>query len=154
MMWTQKESSLLEDLIKQERLCVEKYGKYQEQAHDPALKQLFGQIGQVEQQHEQTVTRMISGALPPAAQGQGQQRNQNAAPSYGAQPSPDKQQDAYLCEDALGTEKHVSSVYDVSIFEFRDPEARQALNHLQSEEQRHGEMLYAYMARNGMYQAN
>ena len=47
-------------------------------------------------------------------------------------------------------EKHVSGVYNMSIFEFRAPQARDVLSHLQKEEQQHGEMLYGYMARNGM----
>jgi len=151
MMWTQKEASLLEDLKAQERICVEKYGKYSQQAKDPQLKQLFAQIQQTEQQHEQTVTQMINGTIPQMNQQGGQQQAQpGQLPAYGQQQSPEKQADAYLCQDALGTEKHVSSVYDVSIFEFRSPQARDVLNHLQKEEQQHGEMIYAYMARNGM----
>lgn len=152
MMWTQKEASLLEDLKTQEHLCAEKYGKYAREAADPQLQALFTQIQQIEQQHSETVQQMIAGQIPQLNQ-QGQQQNQQAQaaqPAYGVQPSPNKQQDAYLCQDALGTEKHVSSVYDVSIFEFRDPQARQVLNHLQTEEQKHGQMIYAYMARNSM----
>ena len=60
-------------------------------------------------------------------------------------------QDAYLCRDALSTEKHVSSVYDTSVFEFRDQPARDALGHIQSEEQEHGKQIYDYMSANGMY---
>ena len=154
MMWTQKEASLLEDLKSQEKLCVEKYGKYAAQAADPQLKQLFTQIQQAEQQHEQTVTAMLNGQIPQmsaAAQQSASAGQMNQQPAYKAQPTPEKQADAYLCQDALGTEKHVSSVYDVSIFEFASPKARQVLNHLQAEEQQHGEMIYAYMAKNGMY---
>lgn len=154
MMWTQKEASLLEDLKSQEKLCIEKYGKYAQQAADPQLKQLFSQIQQHEQQHEQTVTQMLNGTIPALNQqaaGQGQQADAGQAPAYGMQNSQQKQADAFLCQDALGTEKHVSSEYDVSIFEFRSPQAREVLNHIQKEEQQHGEMIYAYMARNGMY---
>ena len=154
MMWTQKEASLLEDLKSQEKLCVEKYSKYAAQAADPQLKQLFTQIQQTEQQHEQTVTAMLNGQIPqmPAAAQQSAPAGQmNQQPAYKVQPTPEKQADAYLCQDALSTEKHVSSVYDVSIFEFASPPARQVLNHLQAEEQQHGEMIYAYMKKNGMY---
>ena len=63
----------------------------------------------------------------------------------------DKAADAFLCGDALAMEKHVSSVYDTSIFEFSSPELRAALNHIQTEEQQHGEKLYAYMKCNNMY---
>lgn len=153
MMWTQKEASLLEELKSQEKLCIEKYGKYAQQAKDPQLKQLFTQIQQTEQQHQQTVNQMLQGTIPQMnQQGGGQQQApQGQAPAYGQQPSQDKADDAYLCQDALGMEKHVSSVYDTSIFEFRNPQARDVLNHLQKEEQQHGEMIYAYMARNAMY---
>ena len=58
-----------------------------------------------------------------------------------------------MCEDLLSTEKYVSSTYNTAIFEFRDPGVRQVLNHIQKEEQQHGEGLYAYMASHGMYQA-
>jgi spore coat protein CotF len=51
----------------------------------------------------------------------------------------------------LSTEKHVSALYDTSIFEFSNPEARKTLNHIQAEEQQHGEQLYAYMSCNQMY---
>ena len=61
--------------------------------------------------------------------------------------------DKYLCQDALCTEKEVSGAYNTSIFEFRDPQVRQQLHQIQGAEQKHGEMLYQYMARNGMYQA-
>ena len=55
-----------------------------------------------------------------------------------------------MLKDALDTEKHVSSVYDTCIFEFTDAGARSALNHIQKEEQEHGQMLYDYMAAHGM----
>ena len=59
--------------------------------------------------------------------------------------------DAFLCADALAMEKHVSSVYDTSIFEFSSPILRDTLNHIQKEEQNHGEEIYCYMSKNGMY---
>ncbi|MDO4732875.1 MAG: spore coat protein, partial [Bacillota bacterium] len=59
--------------------------------------------------------------------------------------------DSYLCSDALSTEKHVSAAYNTCIFEFRDQNVRNALNHLQKEEQQHGKMVYDYMSANGMY---
>jgi len=62
-----------------------------------------------------------------------------------------KQKDSYLCKDALSTEKHVSSTYNTSIFEFKDTGVRSALNHIQKEEQQHGEQIYNFMSQNGMY---
>ncbi len=156
MTWTQKESSLLTDLKNQEQLCVDKYGKYADEAHDPELQQLFRSIQQVEQGHLQTVNTLLDGQMP---QQQGQQQKQKKQPKADAwQPQGiDVQQamaqDKYLCEDALCTEKEVSGAYNVSIFEFRDPQVRQLLHQIQGAEQQHGEMLYHYMAQNGMYQA-
>ena len=158
MTWTQKEASLLKDLKQQEQLCVDKYGEYAQRANDPELKQLFTTIRGIEQQHLQTVTTMINGQMPQMQQGQ-QQNQQQAQPINWQMPQGQalqqaKEEDKYLCLDALCTEKEVSGAYNTSIFEFRDPQARQALNQIQSAEQQHGEMIYQYMARNGMYQAN
>jgi len=151
MMLTQKESSLLNDLKTQEQLCIDKYGRYASQAQDPQLKALFTSIQQKEQQHLQTIQQMLQGVTPQVQQG-GQQKAQPVnEPSYGAAPSDAKAQDTYLCQDALTMEKHVSGLYDTSIFEFSDPAARQALNAIQADEQQHGLQIYAYMARNGMY---
>lgn len=62
------------------------------------------------------------------------------------------QQDAKLCTDMLMTEKYVSGAYDTAIFEFREPGIRQVFNHIQKEEQQHGEGLFQYMQSHGMYQ--
>ena len=61
------------------------------------------------------------------------------------------QQDATLCEHMLMTEKYVSDAYNTTIFEFRDPNIRQVLNHIQKEEQEHGEGIFSYMQQHGMY---
>lgn len=82
----------------------------------------------------------------------GQQGNQQNMQFQPSNCSPEgKKKDAYLCQDALSTEKHVSSTYNTCIFEFRDPNVRNVLNHIQKEEQQHGEQIYCYMAANGMY---
>jgi spore coat protein CotF len=60
--------------------------------------------------------------------------------------------DKDLCTDMLMTEKYVSGSYDTAIFEFRDPQVRNILNHIQKEEQQHGEAIFNYMENNGMYQ--
>ena len=160
MTWTQKEASLLKDLKGQEQLCVDKYGRYASEACDPELQQIFRQIQQTEQSHLQTVTTLLDGQMP---QQNGQQQNQQTTqqPQRYAQFPPQGaanvqqafQHDKFLAEDALCTEKEVSGAYNTSIFEFRDPQVRQILNQLQSAEQQHGQMLYQYMAKNGMYQA-
>lgn len=152
MMWTQKEASLLTDLKSQEQICVEKYGEYAQRANDPELKNIFSSIRDNEQQHLQTITDMLNGQMPQPQQGQQQQKkpSTNPPPQGNAVHSPQWQEDNYLCLDALSTEKHVSNTYDVAIFEFRAPAARDALYEIQGAEQRHGEQIYAYMAENGM----
>ena len=150
MNWTQKETSLLKDLKDQEQLCVDKYAEYAKRAHDPELKQLFEDIRRTEQEHLQTVTAWL-GEQPPQAwdlvgdqyPGVNHLSNDPAA----------KEADKYLCQDALCTEKEVSGAYNTSIFEFRDPQVRRQLHQIQGAEQQHGEMIYQYMAKNGMYQA-
>lgn len=155
MMLTQKETSLLNDLQSQEKLCINKYARYERQAQDPQLKALFSSIGDREKAHLQTIQQMLQGTVPLQQGGQQKPQPMNS-PTYGASPAAGdaqdaKTQDAFLCQDALSMEKHVSSVYDTSIFEFADPSARAALNAIQTDEQQHGQEIYAYMARNGMY---
>jgi spore coat protein CotF len=60
--------------------------------------------------------------------------------------------DKDLCTDMLMTEKYVSGAYNTAIFEFRDPQVRSILNHIQKEEQQHGEAIFKYMEKKGMYQ--
>ncbi len=150
MTLTQKETGLLNDLKSQEQLCIEKYTKYQADACDPALKHLFGDILSAEQSHLQTVNEILSGkdvstsSAPSAAT-----QTYTGAPS--ACDAEGKKKDCYLCRDALAMEKHVSNVYDISIFEFSAPTLRDTLAHIQKEEQNHGQLLYSYMSKNGMY---
>ncbi len=150
MNWTQKETSLLKDLKNQEQLCVDKYGEYAKRANDPELRALFEDIRRTEQQHLQTVSTWL-GEQPP--QQQCSANCQCAAPANARDIQEAMAADKYLCQDALCTEKEVSGAYNTSIFEFRDPQVRQQLHQIQGAEQKHGEMIYQYMARNGMYQA-
>ena len=150
MTLTQKETSLLSDLKSQEQLCIEKYGNYTERACDPALKNLFQGLKNTEQKHLDTINRILGGeevtmgAAPTAVS-----ESLSCTPS--SCPAEQKSQDAFLCKDALSMEKHVSSVYDVSVFEFSSTTLRDTLAHIQKEEQNHGEQLYSYMSANNMY---
>ncbi len=158
MQLTQKETSLLKDLKDQEQLCVDKYNQHASQANDPQLKSLFTQIGQVESGHLDTVNQILSGTVPSmqsgssASSGGSSQMQQSFTQTYSSSDqSQGKQKDSYLCTDLLSTEKHVSSTYNTSIFEFSDSKIRDVLNHIQKEEQQHGEQIYNYMSQNGMY---
>jgi spore coat protein CotF len=150
MTLTPKEHSLLLDLKSQEQLCIEKYGKYEQDANDPCLKSLFKSIKSTEEGHLSTVSRIMSG----------EEVTTNTAPTAVSQKlecqmsscsEEQKKCDAFLCKDALAMEKHVSGLYDTSIFEFSSPTLRDTLNHIQKEEQNHGEQLYEYMSKNNMY---
>lgn len=151
MTLTQKETAFLQDLKGQEELCIAKYEKYRTSAHDKTLSGLFGTIKSAEESHLQTVSGILNGEnptakTPPTAQSQ----------SFIGEPSgcseAEKQEDAYLCRDALSMEKHVSALYDTSIFEFTEPPLRDVLSHIQKEEQNHGEQLYQYLSLNNLYQ--
>ena len=157
MVLSQKETILLEDLKSQEKLCVEKYSQYASDASDGQLKNLFSQIGQTEKEHLNTIEQMLGGTVPTMTNGSGWQQQSKTQTSSNTQASPsssnstDKQKDNFLCSDVLSSEKHVSSVYNTCIFEFKDEQARNALNHIQKEEQEHGKKIYDYMSSNGMY---
>lgn len=150
--FTQKERMLLEDQKTHEQVCVEKYTNYANQAQDQELKTLFQQYAAHEQQHLDSINQLLGGQLPPTGQGGGQSGQQSAAlPSSGMQGFIANQADAALCNDMLMTEKYVSDAYNTAIFEFTDTNVRQVLNHIQKEEQQHGEGLFNYMKNHGMY---
>lgn len=160
---TSKETSLLNDQKSHEEICIQKYQKYASQASDPQLQQLFQSYAQQEQQHLNTINSILSGQVPAMNQNQqqgqqqgqqGQQQSQSGAQS-GSQAQGAAanyiQADATLCSDMLMTEKYVSGAYDTAIFEFTDANVRQTLNHIQKEEQQHGEGIFNYMNSKGMY---
>lgn len=148
---TQKENSLLTDLKSQEQLCIEKYDKYSQMANDTELKNLFNNLKANEQKHLDTINQILGGtevSMPAQSPSAVQAKLECKMSSCTEQ---QKQQDAYLCKDALSMEKHVSSVYNTGIFEFTSPVLRDTLAHIQKEEQNHGEQLYNYLKCNNMY---
>ena len=153
MQLTQEETLLRKDMQAAEKLCVEKYNKHASCDVDPQLKTLFSDIEQVEKEHLNTLNQIESGTVPNmqanASQSFSQQPSFTA--TYGTDENQDKLNDSYLCTDVLSAEKHTSSLYNTCIFEFTDASVRDALNHIQKEEQEHGKKIYDYMATNGMY---
>ena len=150
MTLTQKETALLKDMKGQEELCIQKYNKYADLAKAQELKNLFTAMAKVEENHLQTITAMMNGNTP-TMPNTIENSNNNYCTAVNYTSETDKQSDAFLCKDMLSTEKHASALYDTAIFEFKDPAARKTLNHIQAEEQQHGEQLYAFMSCNGMY---
>lgn len=159
MTFTQKEASLLKDQRKDEELCVKKYTEYATKANDPNLQQLFTYLASKEQEHYDTLTQLMNGIIPPLPkagqpltpeQEQMKQKDQQIT-DMTKQQGQFNQEDSDLCSDRLNVEKYVSSFYNSSIFEFTDEQVRNVLNHLQKEEQEHGEKLYNYMHAHNMY---
>ncbi|KUG03749.1 hypothetical protein ASZ90_018842 [hydrocarbon metagenome] len=146
--FTQKEKMLLEDQKTHEQVCIDKYTNYANQAQSPQLKALFQDYAQQEQTHLDSINQMINGQLPAMNQGNQQQSTTPQSKAYGAMAN---KSDAVLCNDMLMTEKYVSDAYNTAIFEFVDTNVRQVLNHIQKEEQQHGEGVFHYMKNNGMY---
>lgn len=152
---TQKERLLLEDQKAHEELCIMKYTSYAEQAKDAQLKQLFSTYAGHEQQHLNTINQILAGQQPAIGSGQQQQQGQPAPGGSEALRKPltaDAQNDAALCQDLLSTEKYISATYNTAIFEMTDSNIRQTLNHIQKEEQQHGEGIFNYMQSKGYYQ--
>jgi len=142
-----KERMLLEDEKSHEQLCIDKYNEYSNKASCPELKNLFSQLAQKEQKHLDSINQLLNGVVPNT----NQQQNEQQAP-INLNSNNYNEHDKMLCSDSLSTEKFVSSTYNTAIFEFRDKNIRQVLNHIQKEEQEHGEKIYNYMASHGMYQ--
>jgi len=145
---SQKERMLLEDGKKQEDLCVQKYQGYADQVQDEQLKNLLLEIAQEEQHHYDMIDQMLQGMEPNMTHGGGTTTPQN---NNIFQESSSNTNDQMLLEDLLATEKYVSGFYDTAVFEAAEPKVRQAIQHIQTEEQNHGEKLFNYMNSHGMY---
>lgn len=147
---TQKERLLLEDQKSHEEICIKKYSNYANQAKDVQLKQLCKNNEQIERNHLDTINQLLSGNVPQMNQQQNQNSGQNI---NNTQSVASNLSDKEICSDLLMTEKYVSGAYDTAIFEFKDTEVRDVLNHIQKEEQKHGESIFKYMESKGMYNA-
>ncbi len=163
MTFNQKETALLKDLVKEEKLCAEKYAKYKEEAFDKQLSQMFCEIEKTEQGHYNTLCELQNGKIPKQMQAKktgnsssSSKTSKSSKPSKPTQTytkncnSESKQRDAYLCSDSLATEKRTAALYNTCIFEFRDPKVREFLNGIQTAEQNHGEEISEYMMANNM----
>ncbi len=159
---TTKERYLLEDEKTHEEQCILKYDNYANLASDAQLKAVFRANGQKEREHLETINQLLQGKVPSmAGQGQnqgGQSGAQQGTPQGSQQSAVEKSgttgvqmSDKDMCIDMLSTEKYVSGTYDTAIFEFSNAQVRDVLNHIQKEEQKHGEAIFVYMQSKGMY---
>ena len=152
---TARERSLLEDQKSHEEICIQKYTNYSNLASDQQLKTIFANHAKIEQEHLNTINQLLNGQVPNLNQQSGgnsnqQQQQTNRSQTQGGTTNY-QASDKDLCTDILMTEKYVSSAYNTAIFECKDTAVRDVLNHIQKEEQKHGEAIYKYMESKGMY---
>ena len=157
---TTKEKMLLEDEKSHEELCVSKYKDYASKATCQELSNLFSSLSQKEQQHLDSINQILNGTIPNVNSNNQNQQNSMQQLQSNTSNMPNLQNtaiktynenDKMLCQDSLSTEKYVSSTYNTAIFEFSNTQIRQLLNHIQKEEQEHGQKIYNYMNQHGMY---
>lgn len=151
MVLKEQEINVITDLQTQEKSCVEKYHRYQEQAKDTELKNLFASIEKEEQKHLDTLGKILDGEVPECDCNDSAGKDYQPTAKYSVSDNnDDKQTDCFLATDCIGTEKMVSSEYNSDVFRFGNPAVRKILADIQIEEQNHAEMLYKYKTVNGM----
>ena len=151
MVLKEKERTVIEDLQTQEKCCVEKYTMYAAQAKDPELKKLFETLKDKEQEHYDSLTQVLSGTVPECNCNDSDGREYEPKATYTSMSeSEDKKNDCFLATDCIGTEKLVSSEYNMDVFVCGEPSVRKLLADIQIEEQNHAEMLYKYKTVNSM----
>lgn len=143
----QEHYNTLDQLLKGQMPQMQQSGSQQGEA----LQQGQGQQQSGNMQMKSQQPQSMQGSLTQPQQGQSQM-NQSSSFIPKGQSSSFSTSDKDLCTDMLMTEKYVSGAYNTAIFEFRDPQVRSILNHIQKEEQQHGEAIFKYMESNGMYQ--
>lgn len=109
-----------------------------------------GQSGQQTMQSQQQTPGWQNVQMQ-GSQTQSGQSNQNFTPTSNLKSPNATQKDFDLVHDLLSTEKYVSASYNTAIFEFNNSQIRKTLNHIQKEEQEHGELLYNYLKQNNAY---
>ncbi len=151
MILNERETTVIKDLQTQEKSCVEKYGKYSEQAKDGELKNLFSRLQKEEQKHYDSLGQVLSGKVPSCNCNDSEGKEYQPKAVYNSvMESEDKKTDCFLATDCIGTEKMVSSEYNSNVFNLGDSDLRKLLADIQIEEQNHAEMLYKYKQVNGM----
>ncbi len=151
MILTEKETTAIKDLQTQEQSCIEKYKRYGSEAKDCELQNLFQRLEKEEQEHYQTLGKVLSGTVPTCNCNDNDGKTYNPKAAYTSMTdSDDKKNDCFLATDCIGTEKMVSSEYNSNVFKFSEPSLRKLLADIQIQEQNHAEMLYKYKTVNGM----
>lgn len=150
MKLSEKEATVIKDLQAQEKTCVEKYRFYENSAKDPELKDLFHKIGDEEQEHFDALGQLLKGDVPSVSATSAVSGYSPSGTYTSTDNSENKKHDQFLCTDSIATEKLVSSTYNTDLFQFAASNIRKLLNHIQTEEQNHAEVIYKYKTANGM----
>ena len=151
MILKEKERTTIQDLQTQEKSCIEKYGRYAQQAKDPELKNLFQMLQEQERQHFESLGKVLNGEVTQCDCNDSAGKEYEPKATYTSVNSQeDKMNDAFLATDCIGTEKLVSGEYNSEVFAFENSGVRKLLADIQVEEQNHAEMLYKYKMVNGM----
>lgn len=116
MILKEKERTVIQDLQTQEKSCIEKYGKYAQQARDPELKSLFQTLQKKEQEHYDSLSQVLSGTVPQVNCNDSDGRDYQPKAAYtSVMSSEDKEHDAFLATDCIGTEKLISGEYNSDV---------------------------------------
>lgn len=129
-------------------------GSQAAQGSQPGRNRMSGSQGSGQQMSGQGSQTAAQGGQ--AARGFGQAPGKGGAGSTyfeaGADMSIEAGDDKAMLSDMLMTEKFISGTYDTAVFESANTQVRQALQHIQKDEQKHGEEIFKHMQENGMYQ--
>lgn len=85
----EKERTTIEDLQTQEKSCIEKYGRYAQQAKDPELKNLFQTLQQKEREHYDSLDCVLRGEVPQCNCNDSDGRDYQPKATYTAMSSPE-----------------------------------------------------------------
>ena len=88
MILKEKERTTIQDLQTQEKSCIEKYGRYAQQAKDPELKNLFRTLQQKEREHYESLDRVLRGEVPQCNCNDSDGRDYQPKAAYTAMSSP------------------------------------------------------------------
>ena len=88
MILKEKERTTIQDLQTQEKSCIEKYGRYAQQAKDPELKNLFQTLQQKEREHYDSLERVLNGEVPQCNCNDSDGRDYQPKATYTAMSSP------------------------------------------------------------------
>ena len=148
---TEKEQYIIDDLISQEKLCIQKYAFYEHMAYDPELQQLFADIKKKEQKHLKSLNDVKQGMIAESDVNDESAKKYKPSTMYHkTSTQEEKEHDAFLCTDSITMEKYVSGAYNFDLFQFGNNKLRKLLADIEVEEQNHAEMLYKYKVANAM----